>query len=256
MQRAFTKFWFLILVFFGLSCRIGEADKPGPNADHASWSLGVCNPSGLLGKSTLLADVSTDIVAVSETHLTHVSSSVLLQSLRSRSAYKYLVTGAPMCPRSTASEAGHYAGVAVVSKQPSRALCSAWPQDMYSTGRVQVVGSLIGNQWISGAVVYGYPQSKFHHRAAEKTAGMLAHVFEHMVFCAQGPRYMAGDWNFTPDQLSITQKLLEAGWQEVQTLELMRNNTPVRWTCKGKTQKDYLWLSRTCGCVPGPYLCG
>ena len=242
-MRAIAKFWVLILVFFGLSCRVGEADKPGPKFDHASWSLGVCNPSGLLGKSTLLADVNTDIIAVSETHLTSVSSSVLLQSLRSRSAYKYVVTGSPMCPRSTASEAGQYAGVAVVSKQPSRALCSAWPQDMYDTGRVQVVGSLIGNQWITGAVVYGYPQSKFHPRAAEKTAGLLAHVFDHMVLCAQGPRYMTGDWNFTPDQLSITQQLLDAGWQEVQTLELMRTNTPVRWTCKGKTQKDHLWLS-------------
>jgi len=54
---------------------------------------------------------------------------------------------------------------------------------------------------------------------------------------------MAGDWNFTPDQLSVTKLLLEAGWQEVQTLELMRNNKPIRWTCKGKTQKDHLWLS-------------
>jgi hypothetical protein len=117
LKRAVAKFWVLILVFFGLSCRVGEADKPGPARDQASWSLGVCNPSGLLGKSTLLADVDTDIIAVSETHLTKVSSSILLQSLRARSAYQYVVTGSPMCPRSTASEAGQYAGVAVVSKQ-------------------------------------------------------------------------------------------------------------------------------------------
>ena len=233
-----------MVMFFGMSCRIGEADKPGPvPADQASWSMGICNPSGLPGKSTLLADVNTDIIAVSETHLTSVSSSILLSSLRTRSAYKYVVTGSPMCPRSTASAAGQYAGVAVVSKQPSRALCSDWPTHMYDTGRAQVVGSLIGNQWITGAVVYGYPQSKTHPQAAEKTAGLLAHVFDHVVTYAQGPRYLTGDWNFEPEHLAITQQLLEAGWQEVQTLELLRTGHPIQPTCKGKTQKDHLWLS-------------
>ena len=238
------QFWIFMLWFLGFSCRIGEADKPGPvSADHARWSLGVCNPSGLMGKSMLLADVSTDIIVVSETHLTAVSSSVLLSSLRARSAYKYVVTGSPMEPRSNASSAGQYAGVAVVSQQPSRALCSAWPQDMYATGRVQIVGSLMGNQWVTGAVIYGYPQSKFHTNAAEKTAGMLAHVYEHMIMCAQGPRYMAGDWNFAPEQLGVTQQLLQAGWQEAQTLEFLRSGQQPRCTCTGKTQKDHLWLS-------------
>ena len=244
VPRLFTKFWFVLLLFFGFSCRIGEADKPGPVPhDQACWSLGICNPSGLLGKSTLLADVNTDIIAVSETHLTSVSSSCLQTSLRTRSAYKYLVTGHPMCPRTTASAAGQYAGVALTSKQPSRALCSDWPQDMYETGRVQIAGSLVGQQWVTGAIIYGYPQSKFHHNAQEKTEGILAHVFDHMTTFAQGPRYMAGDWNYTPDQLAVTQQLLEAGWQEAQTLEYLRTGTQPRCTCKGKTQKDFLWLS-------------
>ena len=244
MPRLFTKFWFILLLFFGFSCRIGEADKPGPvPPDQACWSLGICNPSGLLGKSTLLADVNTDIIAVSETHLTSVSSSCLQTSLRTRSAYKYLVTGHPMCPRTTASAAGQYAGVALTSKQPFRALCSDWPQDMYETGRVQIAGSLVGQQWVTGAIIYGYPQSKFHHNAQEKTEGILAHAFDHMTTFAQGPRYMAGDWNYTRDQLAVTQHLLAAGWQEVQTLEYLRTGTQPRCTCKGKTQKDFPWLS-------------
>lgn len=244
VPRSFTKFWFVLLLFFGVSCRIGEADKPGPvPQEQACWSLGICNPSGLLGKSTLLAGVNTDIIAASETHLTSVSSSCLLTSLRTRSAYKYLVTGHPMCPRTTASAAGQYAGVAIASKQPSRALCSEWPLDMYETGRVQIAGSLIGQQWITGAVVYGYPQSKFHLNALAKTEGILAHVFDHMTTFAQGPRFLAGDWNFAQDQLAITQHLLDAGWQEVQMLEFQRTGAKPRCTCKGKTQKDFLWLS-------------
>lgn len=72
---------------------------------------------------------------------------------------------------------------------------------------------------------------------------MLAHVLDHMLTYAQGPRYMAGDWNFTQDQLAITQQLLDAGWQEVQTLEFLRMGIQPQYTCKGKTQKDFLWLS-------------
>ena len=244
LPKAFAKFWVFFLVFFGATCRIGEANKPGPaQSVSASWSLGVCNPSGLLGKSVLLSEVDTDIVAASETHLTAVSSSMMLTSLQAKGVYKHVVTGCPMKPRTAASEAGQYAGVAVVSKQPSRALCSAWPQDMYETGRIQFVGTLMGQQWITGAIVYGYPQSKFHTCAASKTAGILAHAFDHMTHNAQGPRYMAGDWNFEQDQLAITEKLLAAGWQEVQTLEFQRTGQPPRCTCKGKTQKDHLWLS-------------
>lgn len=114
---------------------------------------------------------------------------------------------------------------------------------MYETGRAQLVASLIGQQWVTGALIYGYPQSKYHQHAAAKTAGILAHMFDHMIHSAQGPRYMAGDWNFTPEKLAVSAMLLEAGWQEVQTLEFLRTGQQPRPTCKGKTQKDHLWLS-------------
>ncbi|CAL1173968.1 unnamed protein product [Cladocopium goreaui] len=55
--------------------------------------------------------------------------------------------------------------------------------------------------------------------------------------------YMTGDWNYTTDQLAVTSQLLAAGWQEVQTLEFLRSGATPRSTCKGKTQKDHLWLS-------------
>ena len=232
--------------FFSLAqCRIGEAKKPGPlDADPTgTWSIGVCNPSGLLGKSHLLSGIDADIVSASETHLTVVSHAMLLTSLRSHSKYTAVVTGAPMAPRVADSGAGTYSGVAVVAKVPSRALCAAWPPDLFATGRVQVVGSLINNVWITGAVMYGYPQGKLHHNALERTISMLDFLVDHITNVATGPRYLCGDWNFEACQLPVTQHLWKLGWREAQDLHYQRTGRPPEPTCKRSTRKDVLWLS-------------
>ena len=101
--------WLVLLISFVTSaeCRVGEAKKPGPldslNAVKAStWSLGVCNPSGLPGKSAFLSGVNADVIAVRETHLTSVGRSMLLSGLRSHSRYTHVVSGAPLLrPAST-----------------------------------------------------------------------------------------------------------------------------------------------------------
>ena len=239
--------WLITLFnFFSLAqCRVGEAKTPGPFAAEPSpsWALGTCNPSGLLGKSVLLSGINADIVAASETHLTVVSRSMLQTSLRSHSQYSAVVTGAPMAPRTVDSNAGTYSGVAVVAKVPTRALCAAWPADLYETGRVQIVGSLVHNVWITGAVMYGYPQGKVHHNALERTISMLDFLVDHMTKVATGPRYLCGDWNFEPSQLPVTQVLHQLGWREVQDLEFQRTGQQPQPTCKRSTRKDVLWLS-------------
>ena len=177
----------------------------------AAWSIGVCNPSGLLGKGTLLAGLQSDVIAVSETHLTDVSKSMLSTSLRATSPYRFLVTGATLSPRSVASHAGSYSGVAVVSKCPSRPLGSCWPLDMYETGRVQVVGSFVNHMWVTGGLLYGYPQGKNHPNALERTTAMLQHLVDHMVHVAVGPRWLGGDWNYLESQLPVTNLLRARG---------------------------------------------
>ena len=237
--------WILLLCqfFFGSSCRIGEAKTPGPSSQEpGEWSFGVCNPSGLQGKAMLLSGIQADMIAVSETHLTQVSRTMFQKSLRAHSAYKHVATGAMLSPRSQGSDAGQYSGVAMVSTRPTRALCSHWPPDLFETGRVQITGTLVGNVWISGGTVYGFPQGKFHHNAQERTESILDHMVEHMTVFASGPRFLCGDWNFEPNQLRATQQLLERGWQEVQTLEFQRSGQPPQATCKKKTQKDVMWM--------------
>ena len=228
---------------FTAECRVGEAKTPGPQPPLSTWSLGVCNPSGLHGKSTLLSGIGSEITAISETHLTAVSRSSVLSSLRAHGLYQHLVTGAPLAPRSAVSEVGTYSGVAVASTVPSRALCVDWPPDLYDTGRVQVVGSYVGNVWVTGALAYGYPQSKTHANATQRTDAILDFLLSHMSAVAKGPRYLCGDWNLDYSQIKIASKLHALGWRECQDLAFERTGRPPEMTCKMKTRKDFLWLS-------------
>ena len=240
------RLWLTLLILCS-GCRIGEARKPGPSRDpkvpDRSWSIGVCNPSGLFGKQSLLSSLSADMLAVSETHLTAAARDAFTASLRGAgSKYRHLVPGAPVSPRFVGSDAGQYSGVALISAFPSRSLCAPWPQDMFETARLQFVSTFAHDMWVSGAICYGYPEGKVHPRAKERTEDMLSLAFERL-FHANGPRYMGGDWNFEPHQIQITQRLREAGWLEVQCLEERRAGAPPRVTCKGTSRKDVLWFS-------------
>lgn len=114
---------------------------------------------------------------------------------------------------------------------------------MYETGRVQLIGNFVSNMWITGAIVYGFPLSKFHKQPLSRTNAMLQHVVEHMLLYAKGPRFLCGDWNHKLEELDICELLVQQGWQEVQTLQKPHHGTEVQFTCKHKTRKDFLWIS-------------
>jgi hypothetical protein len=221
--------------------RIGEARVPGPEVDP-TWSIGICNPSGLQAKHHIVGDIKSTVLAVSETHLTKGSKRHLQSSLRSmRSDFKQVLTGAPMSPRTT-SDAGGWAGVAYLSTVPCRTMATPWPPDLYESGRIQFASFCMSLSWVSGSVVYGFPEGKTHSRAFELTERMLDFAFDHMQ-SIPGPRFMCGDWNFTLDSLTVSSRLQDSGWVEVQDLQHMRTGAPIRPTCKQVSRKDFLWLS-------------
>ena len=223
--------------------RVGEARVPGPNVAADEWTLGVCNPSGLQGKSHVLNTVQADVLALSETHLTAAAERSLVASLRSMgSRYRKVLTGAAMAPRSKASDAGQWAGVGFASAVPSRTVATHWPEDLYETGRIQFGAFHTAASWTCGAVVYGFPEGKTHPFALQRTEAMLEFAFDRM--CQMpGPRFLAGDFNFAPDALALTSELHAQGWVEVQDLSHARFGTPIHNTCKGVTRKDHLWIS-------------
>ena len=146
-----------------------------------------------------------------------------------------------MSPRTT-SDAGGWAGVAYLSTVPCRTMATPWPPDLYESGRIQFASFCTSLSWVSGSVVYGFPEGKTHSRAFELTERMLDFAFDHMQ-SIPGPRFMCGDWNFTLDSLTVSSRLQDSGWVEVQDLQHMRTGAPIRPTCKQVSRKDFLWLS-------------
>lgn len=222
--------------------RVGEARVPGPEACN-EWTLGVCNPSGLQGKSHVLNGVQADVLALSETHLTASAKRHLTTSLRSMgSRFRHVLTGAPMAPRSLSSDAGAWAGVGFASAVPCRTVATPWPPDLYETGRLQFAAFHTRDSWTFGAVVYGFPEGKTHPHALSRTEALLDFAMQRLSM-TPGPRFLAGDFNFEPDTLSATQSLRAQGWVEVQDLHHARTGAAIVNTCKGVTRKDHLWLS-------------
>ena len=191
----------------------------------------------------VLSGIDANVVAISETHLTKAARRNLALSLRSTgSQFKHVLTGAPLAPRSEASDAGLWSGVALVSAFPCRSLAVEWPPDVYETSRVQFSAFFGPTGWVSGAVIYGYPEGRKHPHAHAKTEGLLDFAFDRLAL-QPGPKFMAGDWNFPLDALTVSHRLQQAGWVEVQDLCHARTGRPVANTCKGATRKDFLWLS-------------
>ena len=245
--------WILPRVFFHLfvvlSClRVGEAKVPGPS-DSPVLHISVANPSGIQGKYQLLSDIQSDILLLSETHHTASAEDALLRSWRAtRSTYRTVVSGCPMTPRSTASDAGQWAGVLFAAAHPMRSLSVPWPPDLYATGRVQFASAFCHNMWISCGLVYGYPEgSKCHSNQLDRTNAILDFAVDCLLDMS-GPRILGGDWNFEPHQLSACDRLAAYGWKEVQDLEFLRSGRPVSFTCKNSTRKDFLYVSPELAC--------
>ena len=232
---------FLRFVLVLMMCRIGEARVPGPDSD--TWTLGIVNPSGLQGKYHVLDSVNAEVLAISETHLSAQAKRGLAYSFRShKSRFKHVLTGAPMAPRSLSSDAGQWAGVAFASAYPCRTIAAPWPSDLYETGRIQFAAFHTPSDWISGAVIYGYPEGKTHTNAHAKTEAILDFAWTRLQ-AQTGPRFMAGDWNFTPDRLQLVSHMQAAGWVEVQDHARSLTGQAVVPTCKQTTRKDFLWMS-------------
>ena len=218
---------------FALMMRVGEARVPGPDPVD-EWTLGVCNPSGLHGKFNVLNTVQADVLTMSEAHLTASGRRNLQTSLRSmHSRYRNVLTGAPMAPRSQASDAGMWAGVGFASTVPCRTVATDWPDDLYQTGRIQFAAFHVSAPWTS--VVYGYPEGKTHPMAQQRTEAMLDFAVQRLSM-TPGPRFLAGDFNFEPEALNITNDLRAKGWIEIQDHQF-RTGAPIQLACKGATVK-------------------
>eukprot|EP00435_Cladocopium_sp_Y103_P022951 s31_g5.t1 len=229
--------WTWILVC--ANCRIGEARKPGPD-----WTMAVANLNGLNNRAFGLASGDFDTWLFSETHLTKVGAKVFWSNLRSAgSPYRAFVTGCTVAPRSESSEVGQWSGVAVLSTFPVRRLPHAWPTVAYNSGRLVCTSVCAHGLWISGVTVYGTPTGPTHVNGRYVTNELLAQALDR-VEQLPGPRFIAGDFNHDWDRLDTIHTMHRLGYQDIQDLHAASTGVLPRATCRGKTRRDFLFVSR------------
>ena len=96
---------------------------------------------------------------------------------------------------------------------------------------------LLGDLWILGGVCYGFATDKC------RTGPILDAVLDRILSQPSGPRFVAGDFNLEIQDLPQAQVLRSRGFIDVQDLRTARTGVGVDVTCKGKTRKDFLFIS-------------
>ncbi len=229
----------IMTVVIALNCRVGEAAVPGPGP---LWSIGLCNPSGLNYKGHLL-DQAVDVWAVCESHLSSISQGQFVAALKKdKSPFQWLVPGAPVPCRSTASSIGAWSGVAMIAQWPSRPLHTNWSPALWASSRLVCAATHIHGLWVTGITMYGTPTGPTHPRAKATTNALLDAAVSRIAQ-AQGPRYVAGDWNHDLEALEAVNGLRALGFVEAQELHCTRTGILPLPTCKSKTRRDFVFLS-------------
>lgn len=216
---------------------------PGPNGDEM-WSLGIINPTGLAGKSSSIKSLDCGIYGVAESHLTAIGISRFRSELAHTSSQFKYTAGAPAPPkvRSVKSTGGKHTGVGFLTSFPCRPLMVGWNQEIWETGRVHAAQFLVNQTWITGGVAYGWALNAESQAVRDQTNQLLQELSK-QVLPQAGPRFVCGDFNQVPDKLAEPKVWEEAGWMEIQNWAQHHWNIEPSMTCKGKTRKDFLYLS-------------
>ena len=229
--------------------RFGEAENPGPDA---SFCLSTSNPSGLRTKEGIVCEFPPGIHCIAETHLSNITTPTSVGTLRSLARKQNrtlrVVAGAPAALRNHSSWAGKWTGVLATSDFPCRSLSVEWPPGVFESGRVLLAYQDVCGFPVSGAVIYGYAASATNPQARAATDDLLTTVTRQLVLGRSGPRYVAGDFNHGPEELSAIQYWLSLGWVEVQALANMRWQHQITPTCKNKTVRDMIFVSPELAC--------
>ena len=220
--------------------RIGEAHHPGP-----ALRIGVCNPSGAIGKSDALLDLPKGIWNVAESHLAAPSMRALEGQLRhgARRDHRKLriLMGSPAPLRTRSQSAGVWAESHAVGGHSGQSIHFQWPNQEHTLGRVMTAVFSVGPSLITGACVYGWPTSPTWSSAALATNTMLSRLTEEIVLNRTGYRFIGGDFNH--DNLQEFHAWEQAGWIEVQNLRQLITGQAPRPTFRGQTRPDKLYVS-------------
>eukprot|EP00438_Fugacium_kawagutii_P010337 Skav212590 [mRNA] locus=scaffold125:530151:534734:+ [translate_table: standard] len=144
---------------------------------------------------------------------------------------------------SLGSIGGKQVGSAFLTNVPSRPLMHKCPLEVWKQSRITFNTFLVHQHWIHGANYYGRAFRAETTEVREQTDSDLRIITERIVHGLRGKRFITGDFNQQSHHLPETKIWESLGWKEIQILEKEQHGTDIRMTCKGKTRKDYVWIS-------------
>eukprot|EP00438_Fugacium_kawagutii_P015307 Skav221896 [mRNA] locus=scaffold1395:707190:712031:+ [translate_table: standard] len=238
--------WAILLL--SIQLRIGEAEHPGPNASSDFITIGAINPTGLLHKGSSIPSLpGTDasIWGVSETQLSAPGIRRFKDELRyhAKSFSMFHSAPAPLRTHSFGAIAGKPVGTAFVTNVPSRSLAPSWTREDWNQSRFALNTFLVHQHWVHGAVLYGKAHLAESQAVKDETNRLLQILVDRLATQMQGKRFIMGDFNQLDGSLPATKFLYDQGWREIQDLHHSKTGQAPLPTCKGKTRKDFVWLS-------------
>ena len=224
--------------------RVGEARNPGPPGEL--FHIGTVNPTGLLGKGEVVSRLPKGAWGVTESHLTVPG----VRRFRSElsfvdSQWHYHATDhAPLTSQSMGCVGGKAVGVGLLSSYPSRNLQCDFDAATRKEARIHASAVCINGIWVKIGTFYGYAYHALYSEVQNKSDNLLAQLVDRIVYQSHGPRVICGDFNQAYDTLPQVKVLLDAGFVELQHFAQQKWKQPIENTCKGKSVKDYVWISR------------
>lgn len=224
--------------------RIGEASNPGPARD--TFHLGTFNPTGLIGKGEVVSHLPRGAWGVTESHLTVPGVRRFRTELDFvETKWHYHATDhAPLLSNAMGCVGGKAVGVGMLSSYPGRNLQCDFEASIRREARIHAAAVCINGVWIKVGTFYGYAYHNLYSEVQNKSNHLLSKLVDKIVFQSYGPRIICGDFNQNYDTLPQIQVLLEAGFVELQRYAQQKWNYNPQSTCKGKSIKDFVWISR------------
>lgn len=224
--------------------RIGEASHPGP---CDVLTIGTTNPGGLRNKEWLAVDQGCGIWTYSETQLSRVTQFSTAKALKyyAQQVGRHLQVhfGAPAPLRARSTWAGSWTGVACTSDFSSKRLQVPWPDDFWESGRVLATQHYVGHHIVTLVSIYGLPRGPTWPKATAITTDIMDFISKEFVIGSSGIVLIAGDFNFSPHELTSFDTWRAYGFCSAQEMAAQRWNHEIVPTCKGTTERDMIWMS-------------
>ncbi|CAE7226235.1 RPL23A [Symbiodinium sp. CCMP2592] len=224
---------------------VPQTKGPSPNQRKGECVFAVINPTSILHKVPQCLQTNADVIFLSET--------AAVQQVQTSTGREFCKNGfkchwgqpVPSHQHSEFSSPGlrgYAAGVAVVSRLPSRAARPSLPEVDRATCRLTEAFVRVGALEVRLVCVYGYPASRFDYRTANED--LLSRALDRVTQNGV-PAIIAGDFNLPPSEVPSGQKLLDIGYREMFSLAKSARGVELPATCRGSTRHDSALLHPT-----------